>query len=405
LHLMAEPSPCYALRRCCCRLRRCTCPLWVGVCTFAAIFAIRKANSSWHGCGMLEHASIWPAQMTMLREWFWSMIHWAGARNVFTVLRWFLPGYSKVHFAALPHQPNTNRRCALTIDDAVGSNSTKFELLLDILDGHDVLATFFVISDAHSHNITGRELIRRASSSGHELGNHGVSTALMTNQSKEEFHHSISEWEKFMRSVLQDWPSQSKDVKWFRPPKGLMNSIMEGVLEARGYRAVLGDVYSDDALIDDAKFHSDIVTSSTCDGSILLLHVSDQTFEILHSTIPALKGRGFTFVRLSELFAQESHDNTSMCGQCTICIAVLVLVLVMVLVTVVCHVCRCCRLRILYRLSRRRKADAHSHPHAGAVTGRLPMCKHGQCECTRENGKQEGYPSALQESCTQKVSL
>jgi len=135
-----------------------------------------------------------------------------------------------------------------------------------------------------------------------------------------------------MRSVLQDWPSHKNDMKWFRPPQGLMNSRMEGILEARGYRTVLGDVYSDDAVIYDAKFHKDIITSSTCDGSVLILHLptghtSDQTFEILHSTIPSLKGRGFTFVRLTELFAQESHDNAHMCGQCTICTAVLVLCL------------------------------------------------------------------------------
>jgi len=410
MSVCAKPSPWYAWRRCCCRLRRCTCPLWAGLCSLAAIFVIRKAISSLHGCEMLEHASIWPAQMTMHREWFWSMVHWAGARNVFTVFRWLMPGYSKTHVAALPHGPNTNRRCALTLDDAVGQNSTKFELLLDILDEHTVPATIFIISDAHSQNITGRKLIRRASSAGHELGNHGVLSAPMIHLSKEEFNHSISEWEEFMRSVLQDWPSHKNDMKWFRPPQGLMNSRMEGILEARGYRTVLGDVYSDDAVIYDAKFHKDIITSSTCDGSVLILHLptghtSDQTFEILHSTIPSLKGRGFTFVRLTELFAQESHDNAHMCGQCTICTAVLVLMPVMVLVTVVCCVCRRCRLQTQHCLSWRRTEDAHSHPHAGAVT--VAVAAEGasmdDVNATENMEKQEGCPSAPQESRAQKV--
>merc|ERR1719456_1063509 len=85
---------------------------------------------------------------------------------------------------------------------------------------------------------------------------------------------------------------------------------MAGVLEEFGYEVVLADVYTDDTYILDVDFHASIVAGGTCDGSVILFHMPDrpsrmQTLDIMRHSLPRLQERGFSFLRLSDMFKKE----------------------------------------------------------------------------------------------------
>merc|ERR1711907_508112 len=78
-----------------------------------------------------------------------------------------------------------------------------------------------------------------------------------------------------------------------------------------GYEVALGDVYSDDAAINNAEFHASHITGSTCDGSILTLHTPDtaqraQTLEVLQRALPKLVEREFDILTLTDMFRKEA---------------------------------------------------------------------------------------------------
>jgi len=160
----------------------------------------------------------------------------------------------------------------------------------------------------HTH---ASEVLCDAVRRGHEIGNHGIQDAPMDWMTSQEFEGALDEWEKRVTSILPSWPdipeSHGANVKWFRPPSGLMSLAMADVLKRRGYEVVLGDVHSFDANIDDEPFHTRILQNEAQDGSILIMHCPDrttrtQTFDVLSHTVPALRERGLQVVRLIDLF-------------------------------------------------------------------------------------------------------
>merc|ERR1711924_430460 len=153
---------------------------------------------------------------------------------------------------------------------------------------------------------------------GHEIGNHGLKDSPMNEMSGADFKAAVLEWEKHIRTIVT-WPAAGQSQKWFRPPSGAMSSDMASVLEELGYETAVGDVYSDDAHIDNAEFHSNIIAGSTCDGSIIILHVPDraarlQTLQVVSSVLPRLIERGFKVTTLSSMFADEEGSA----GPCNI---------------------------------------------------------------------------------------
>merc|ERR1711879_275457 len=128
---------------------------------------------------------------------------------------------------------------------------------------------------------------------------------------------------------------------------------MAEVLKERGYEVALGDVWSDDTGINDARFHARMATTAACDGSVIVLHVPAwpsrfQTLDILEAIIPALKQRGLGFESLTQLFAGESADE-SLCGVCGVCVACIVAAPCIAFLS--CAVCSMRCMRILLQLT------------------------------------------------------
>lgn len=286
------------------------------------------AASDGEGCARLP----WPVRPINggAAEFGWVVLHWLGTRNLLAAVARLFPSYASIFIAAAP-RAEAGWRLALTIDDVLNDNTTGFIDLLALLERHTVPATFFVITN--DRLLPGTEdaaqrldLLRRASIAGHEIGNHGLKDSLMSGMDRGMFAAAIAEWERRIRLAVPTWPatwhgngttlqadgatelSNATPSKWFRPPRCVMSPAMVDVLGELGYRVVLGDVYADDWLIGDPPFHERILEGASCDGSVIVLHVPDrparmQTLEILETSLPRLKARGYTFVRLTDLFA------------------------------------------------------------------------------------------------------
>lgn len=296
----------------------CCGPVAILVCGFASIIVSRLANG-------LDLWRVRPIQGGS-DEFSWAATNWLGLRNLGRI--WALvPGYESMHWAAQPGLGAVGPRVALTIDDAVGRNSTGVGFLLDLLGQHRVPATFFTIAN-HDFTLDGErpEILRHMADRGHEIGNHGVEDAGMSAMSASEVQEVLAQWEDRVRKVVQTWPQRESDWKWFRPPLGAMSSTMTQVLADEGYSVALGDVLSGDWMIQDTEYHVDIIKSVTMDGSVIILHTPDRpermhTLDILREVIPYLHSHGFTFVRLSELYRGDHRQDPSQ-STCEPCLAV-----------------------------------------------------------------------------------
>lgn len=212
-------------------------------------------------------------------------------------LTWFQPRFllkslSRKNPGVLFYVETKRPVLALTIDDAPSSSLTPE--ILDILDRHQIKATFFLIGD----NLEGNEeIIARMKAAGHELGNHMARDEASIFLDEEEFKAQLLEVEEKIGLV--------GEVKWFRPGSGWFSPKMLAAARAQGYRCCLGSIYPFDNKLRNTKFIKDTVLSRVFPGAILILHDGGPEREyilpLLDELLPALKAKGFEFLTLSEI--------------------------------------------------------------------------------------------------------
>jgi len=186
---------------------------------------------------------------------------------------------------------------ALTFDD--GPDPLFTPRLLEILRREGVTATFFVIaSRAAAHP----DLVRQMLAEGHEVGNHTLSHARLTDLSEVMVRHEILEAQRILETIT------GERVRLFRPPYGRINeSIFQVVQEEAGLTTVMWSVDSRDWEGISARAIREKVLSNTRPGSIILMHcaggVSEDftsTLEALPSILEALRSLGYRPVTLGK---------------------------------------------------------------------------------------------------------
>ncbi len=181
---------------------------------------------------------------------------------------------------------------ALTIDDAPSSLLTPS--ILDILEEHDIRATFFVIGE----HAAGQELlIKRMKAAGHELGNHMVRDEASIQLSEEEFEENLLAVEKLIGPLGA--------IKWCRPGSGWFSPEMVEIAHLLGYRCCLGSIYPLDNKIRNPDLIRHAVLARMQPGAVLVLHEGDVSRQyivpLLKKLIPDLKAKGYRFLTVSEL--------------------------------------------------------------------------------------------------------
>jgi peptidoglycan/xylan/chitin deacetylase (PgdA/CDA1 family) len=181
---------------------------------------------------------------------------------------------------------------ALTIDDGPVGETTP--LILDALDRHGALATFFVIADRIPGN---EEILNRAVAAGHELGNH------MTHEESSIGLSPFNFRQRLDQAGAEIGPFY--ETRWFRPGGGWFNDEIVQSARQAGYETALGSVYPLDTWISSPDFVAWYVRTQVRPGSIIVLHDGEargrRTAAALEQILPALKKKGYTVTTLSKL--------------------------------------------------------------------------------------------------------
>ena len=185
-------------------------------------------------------------------------------------------------------------RIALTFDD--GPNTTITPQVLDILEEHGIVASFFLIAK----NITEESAlqVRRAHAMGCTIENHTVTHPDMSGMSAEEIREEVRGCTEAIIRITGEAP------QFFRPPFIRLSQTMFDEIDL-GF--ICGSGCEDWVPTVSAEERARRVLANAKDGEIVLLHDmiwNVNTVEALKTIIPELKKRGFTFCTVRQIFTE-----------------------------------------------------------------------------------------------------
>ena len=187
---------------------------------------------------------------------------------------------------------------ALTFDD--GPHAEYTPRLLDILEKHQVHATFFMIGEYAREN---PEIVRQVAEAGHAIGNHSWNHPSFPFVSWREQRRQIRKCAKATAPYGR---------RLLRPPYGHQNVASRLNALLLRYKVVNWGVHAEDWLDHDPGWMADRLEKKIRPGSIVLLHDGlfdaldarhfnrEQTLEAVDKILERLKGR-FRFVTIPEL--------------------------------------------------------------------------------------------------------
>ena len=184
---------------------------------------------------------------------------------------------------------------SLSFDDGpnLGDDTTMSDML-DILEKHDVPASFFLIGNKiNAKNIP---VIKRAFEMGCDIENHSWTHPHMNELNAEQISDEYSKTDEAIEKVTGKIP------EFFRPPyidvsQTLFDTIKTPFIcgkDCLDWEDDFGVEERLKMLLDDVQ-----------DGTIFLLHVTDgnsKTLEVVERAVPFLKEKGFEFVTVPRLF-------------------------------------------------------------------------------------------------------
>ena len=183
-------------------------------------------------------------------------------------------------------------RISLTFDD--GPNPTITPQVLDLLEEHGIVASFFLIA----RNITpeSAEQTRRAYRMGCSIENHTVTHREMAEMPPEEIREEIDGCTEKIIEITGEAP------RFFRPP---FISVSQTLFDTVDLPFICGSGCEDWVPTVSAEERARRVLANAKDGEIVLLHDmtwNDNTVEALKTIIPELKKRGFVFLTIRQIF-------------------------------------------------------------------------------------------------------
>lgn len=200
--------------------------------------------------------------------------------------------------------PDQRKIVAITIDD--GPSVERTQLILNVLERHAVVATFFLIGErAAAHP----ELVHRIAEAGHDIGNHDWADTYSVLRDDAVFVQHLNRTELTLGLYRKD-----NATKLFRPGKGLYSSRLVATATTNGYKTIMGTIYPFDSTFGSYLASrlsrvwswciSTYIVAKANPGSIIILHdgyPNLPTDETLDMVIIALKERGYQFATISQM--------------------------------------------------------------------------------------------------------
>ena len=183
---------------------------------------------------------------------------------------------------------------ALTFDDGPGEHT---EDLLDILDGYDAKATFYLLGSLVSEF---PEVVERTHADGHEMGNHTWKHDDLTTLSADEVNADLDRTDEAVREVT------GEDPLTMRPPYGALDGTVRG---ATKHPIILWDVATMDWQSRDTGEVAGHALTETKPGSVVLFHdIHETSVDAIPDILEGLHGEGYHFVTVSDLFGLEGME-------------------------------------------------------------------------------------------------
>ncbi len=191
----------------------------------------------------------------------------------------------------------SEKKIALTFDD--GPNEFTREVL-NILEKHDIKATFFCIGKNIEKN---KEILTEIDNKGHLTGNHTWS------------HHKwfdLFSAKKMKEDIVKNaeliYQQTGKRVKLFRPPYGVTNPTLKKAIAELNYQTIGWSLRSLDTIKKPEKVTKKL-NQKLSPGDIILLHDNRKEItQILESFITFAEENSYQIVRLDKLINIEPYE-------------------------------------------------------------------------------------------------
>lgn len=195
---------------------------------------------------------------------------------------------------------------ALTFDDGI-SNYT--DDLLDILEANNVPATFFILGQSLSNNISNKRTLVRMIRAGHVVASHSYNHPDLTNLTEDDINEQMKRTDESIRSVVGIRP------RFMRPPYGYVNQKVIRVLKSSGYVIINWNHDTNDWRHQDS--YGNIVgyvqnqislPRSKNEGPIILQHDSlKSSIQLQSGIIRILRKKGYDFVPMHECIGEKPY--------------------------------------------------------------------------------------------------
>ena len=174
--------------------------------------------------------------------------------------------------------------------------------ILDVLDKHDVKATFFIMGKWVVYPEGNLEKLQEIYNRGHEIGNHSYIHPNFTNIDEYRIKSEIQKTEDTIMDAI------GIKTTLFRFPSGAFNESSINVVKNLGYTPIHWSSDSVDWKNTSLDTEYNRVLKSIDNGGIMLFHNNGKyTAKNLDKLIPKLKEDGYIFLKIGELIYSDNY--------------------------------------------------------------------------------------------------
>jgi peptidoglycan/xylan/chitin deacetylase (PgdA/CDA1 family) len=190
------------------------------------------------------------------------------------------------------------KQIALTFDDLPYGYHQE---LINILNEHNIKATFFIISD-YVQTDEDRNILIEAIKSGHQLGNHGKTNSRHASLSIYDLEKEIDDCDELIRSIYREAKIKLPKLMCYRPGYGSFTNDMIKLIRKQNYHLTLGSVYPHDPQIWSGFINYHYIINHIEDGDVIILHDRKHTIPMLQRLLPWLKKNNYESLTLEKMF-------------------------------------------------------------------------------------------------------